>query len=79
MEAIDEQTSKLEELVIRGKLLSELLTPYTLDTETLTDSDCRYLCENVLPLVTDNINFIVSDIGNISDKLTSISVKYPES
>ena len=79
MEAIDEQTSKLEELVIRGKLLSELLTPYTLDTATLTDSDYRYLCENVLPLFVDGIDFIVSDMANVGDKLTSISVKYPES
>lgn len=68
MAEFHEQANKLKELIIRLELLSEVATPYTLDT--MRDSDRRYFfMKTILPRMLDEITFINKDIKSVIEQL----------
>lgn len=66
---IDNEIDKLEELRIRTQTISELLKAYTCEDGKASLSDAKYFATSVLPLITDSLDFICDDIGDVTDSL----------
>lgn len=66
---IDNQIDKLEELRIRTQTLSELLKANVAEDGQISLSDAKYLVTSVLPLITDSLDFICDDMGDVTDSL----------